>query len=211
MRHTTIQRSIASMATPCLQAGVAFLLFSALPATAWVLTITAGPKAIYLQIGNGSRDANNATVNQVSVSVPAPQLGTGTVQAMTSNSTVSNSFQDGYAVCNPPAQVYVGGYLRAPNTAGQPAVLRVTTPASLTTPAGDTLPFSTISWVSSSNGNGGAADIPSGTFPNGGSLTLRSIAPNRWVENCFTFSYANTNVVPAGTYSGTATFTLTAP
>ena len=55
-----------------------------------------------------------------------------------------------------------------------------------------------------------AADIPAGTFT-GGTQFLRSVASNRWVENCLSFRYANRALVPAGTFSGRATYTLTAP
>jgi hypothetical protein len=42
-------------------------------------------------------------------------------------------------------------------------------------------------------------------------LALRTIAANTWVENCHTFSYANTLVVAAGTYTGQVTYTLVLP
>jgi hypothetical protein len=179
------------------------------PAQAWVLTVTPGARTIYLQVGVGTKDAANAAVNVVSVSVPATALGSGTAQAMTSDSTAANSFYDNYAVCNPPQQVYVGGYLRTPSGSASAAVMQVSTPTSLTSAAGDAIGFSAISWTSSANGNA-TADIPAGTF-NGATQVLRNIAPNTWVENCLSFNYANAAVVPAGTYQGRATFTLTAP
>ena len=182
---------------------------SATPACAWVLTITPGSKSIYLQVGVGSKDAANTTINAVSVVVPAGQVGSGAAQAMTSDSTAATSFFDNFAVCNPPQQVYVGGYLRAPNAAAGAAVLQVSTPASLTNANGDTLPFSAISWTSTANGNA-AADIPAGAFT-GATQLLRNIAPNTWVENCLVFSYANSVVVPSGTFQGRATYTLSAP
>jgi hypothetical protein len=171
------------------------------------LTVTPGSRALYLQIGVGTKDAGNATINKVSVTVPTAQVGNSAAQAMTSDSTASISFYDNYAVCNPPQQVYVGGYYRTPGSAS-PAVLTVSTPATLSNGA-DTLPFTSISWTSTANGNT-AADIPAGTFT-GGTQTLRNIAANTWVENCLIFSYAN-NLLPApGTYAGRATYTLTAP
>jgi len=186
------------------------------PARAWVLTIAAGPKALFLQVGNGSYSGtyssggtplNNATINTVSVTVPASQVGRGTAQAMTSNSTQSASFYDNFAVCNPPAQVYVGGWVRTPNGSGS-GTLSVTSPASLTSGT-TTIPFTQISWTSTANGDA-TADIPAGTF-NGGTLALRTIAANNWVENCLTFSYANTLVVAAGTYAGQVTYSLVLP
>jgi hypothetical protein len=192
--------------------GLKFILLlgmlAALPAHAWVLTIAPGPRAIYLQVGNGSNNAANATINVVSVTVPANAVGNGTAQTMTSDSTQSISFFDNYAVCNPPAQVYVGGYYRQPATTTTTALLQVTSPANLQSGA-DVIPFTSISWTSTANGNTGA-DIPSGSFT-GGTQTLSNIPSNRWLENCHTFAYSNAAVVPAGTYTGRVTYTLTAP
>ncbi len=191
-------------------------LLAADVARAWVLTINAGPKAAYLQVGNGSYSGlhnsggtplNNPQVNVVSVTVPANVVGTGAAQAMTSNSTQSASFYDNYVVCSPPNQVYVGGWVRTPSGAGS-GVLSVTSPATLTS-ATSSIPFSQISWTSTAIGNA-AADIPAGTF-NGGTIVLRTITAGTWVENCHTYMYANTAVVDAGTYTGRVTYTLVLP
>ena len=175
-------------------------------AHAWVLNVTPGPRTIGLIVGN---NAAGAAPNIVSVTVPAAVLGTGALQAMTSDSTQAASPFDNFTVCVPPNQVYVGGYLRELVTGGNSATLSVTTPATLSNGT-ETISFTQISWTSTSIGNGGAADIPAGTF-NGGNLVLRNIASNRWVENCHIFSYANTNFVAAGIYTGRATYTLVAP
>ncbi len=177
-------------------------------ANAWILTITPGARTVYLGVGNSTTNAANATINLVSVSVAANVVGTGAAQAMTSNSTQANSPYDGFNVCVPPNQVYIGGYFREPSTTANVASLQVTTPANLSNGV-DTLPFSQISWTSTALGNA-AADIPAGTF-NGAVLFLRNINSNRFVENCHTFSYANTNLVAAGVYNGRATYTLTSP
>ena len=186
------------------------------PAAGWVLTISAGPKAAFLQVGIGSYSGvynsggtplNNTQVNVVSVTVPASAVGRGTAQAMTSNSTQSVSFYDNFAVCNPPSQVYIGGWVRTPTGTGT-GVLSVASPANLTSGV-NTIPFSQISWTSTANGNA-AANIPAGTF-NGGTLALANFARNTFVENCFTYRYANTIVAAAGTFTGRATFTLTTP
>ncbi len=182
----------------------------AAPASAWVLTLTPGPKQLFLMVGVGTASASNTTVNTVSLAVPAASVGNGTALAMTSDSTQSASPVDNFAVCNPPAQVYIGASYRQPNaTAGSAsATLQVTTPANLNS-GSDTLPFSQISWTSTANGNP-AADIPAGTF-NGGTLQLANVGRNVYLENCFSYSYANAAVVPAGTYSGRAIFTLAVP
>lgn len=195
---------------------IAFVALPIDPARAWVLTINSGPKALFLQVGNGSYSGtyssggtplNNATINSVSVTVPANQVGRGTAQTMTSDSSQSVSFYDNFVVCNPPAEVYVGGWVRTPNGSGS-GTLSVTSPASLTSGT-TTIPFTQISWTSTANGDA-TADIPAGTF-NGGTLALRTIAANTWVENCLIFSYANALVVAAGTYTGQVTYRLVLP
>jgi hypothetical protein len=187
----------------------ASLLLAGLSAQAWVLTITAGTRAVYLAVGNATTNTNNATVNLVTVSVPATALGNSVAQPMTSNSTQANSPYDNFAVCQPTlGQVYIGGYLRQPAGSVGNAVLQVSTPTSLVSGA-DSIPFTQISWTSTALGNAGA-DIPAGAFT-GATQFLRNIATNTYVENCHTFSYANAAVQAAGTYTGRATYTLIAP
>jgi hypothetical protein len=177
---------------------------------AWVLNVTPGPRAVYLAVGNATSNAANATVNVVSVNVPANTVGTGQAQTMQSNSTQANSPFDNYNVCVPASgQVYIGGFFRLPAASATTAVLQVSTPFGLTSGA-NTIPFNQISWTSTALGNA-TADIPAGTFPSGGTLVLRNFAANTYVENCHTFQYANTVLAPAGQYNGVATYTLTAP
>ena len=185
-------------------------------ANAYTITITAGTRAIYLQVGaggytgtysGGGTPGNNATVNVVSVAVPATSIGNGTAQAMTSNSTVSASPIDGFAFCTPPAPVYIGAWSR-PGAGTGVATLTVSSPANLTSGA-DTIPFSQISWVMSGAGDT-VFQFPNGTFT-GTTQTLATFPANTWKEQCMTFSYANTAVRAAGTYSGRATYTLSLP
>lgn len=199
-----------------------FAIASAGSAWAFTANITAAnPRAIYLQVGvggftggnynAGGTPGNNPTVNVVSVTVPASAVGTGAVQAMTTNSTVGASSYDGFVFCNTPAQLYIGGFYRYnSNTAGAAATLTATAPANLVSAGGDTIPFSQISWTSSGIGDTGAQPFPAGTFT-GAVQTIGTIARNQWAESCHTFSYANAAVRPAGTYTGRVTYTLTAP
>jgi hypothetical protein len=187
-------------------------------AQAFVVTITAGTRSLFLQVGagtmtgadfnSGGTPGNNSTINRVSVTVPAANIGAGT-RAMTTDSTVTASPYDSFAYCTVPAQVYVGGFYRTPGT-GANATLTATAPASLVNATGDTIPFNTISWVS-----GGAQDatatIPSGTFVGGASQTLLSITRNTWFESCLQFNYANAQMVGSGTFTGRVSYTLTAP
>lgn len=192
------------------------LVAGGLPAGAYVVNINPGQRALYLQVGvgtftgtfaTGGTPSDNATVNSVSVNVPAASVGAGVV-AMTTDSTVTASPYDGFTFCTVPAQVYVGGFYRTPGFAGN-ATLSVTSPASLTSAAGDAIPFSNISWISSGIGDA-TPTIPSGTFV-GGAQNLLSVTRNTWFESCLAFRYANNQLVAAGTFTGRVTFTLSTP
>jgi hypothetical protein len=205
--HPCIRRRFARVAL------VALCVAHAVPANAWTLTLGAASRRVFLQVGNGTFNANNTQVNLVSVNVPGNQLLSGTAQPMTSNSTQANSPLDNFTVCSPPAQVYVGGSYQRSNAANGPATasLTVTSPANLTSAAGDVIPFTQISWTTSALGGDATPNvIPAGTF-SGGTQALTSIAANTYVENCHTFRYANTAPRAAGTYNGRVTYTLSTP
>jgi len=205
-------------------AAAAVLLACALSAHAYTVNLSPrDPRIIYLQVGVGSftggtynaggSPAVNGRINVVSVTVPTALVGNGTAQAMTTDSTASHSFLDNRAFCNLPGQLYVGGFFRAQNASGgsNTATLVANVPASLSNAGGRTIPFSQIRWTSSGNGDTDAQPFPAGTFPAGGSLTVGTIRRNRWSESCQTFSYLNSGVPVAGTYTGRVTYTLSAP
>ncbi|MFO1311753.1 MAG: hypothetical protein U1F41_06750 [Burkholderiales bacterium] len=188
---------------------------------AFTVNITAAnPKAAYLQVGVGTftggnynaggTPGNNTTVNKVSVTVPAGAVGNSVAQAMTTDSTASVSFYDGFTFCNAPAQLYIGGFYRNTATTGGATVV-ATVPASLSNGAGNTIPFSQITWTSSGIGDTGAQPFPAGTFVAGGTQTVGTIARNQWAESCWAFSYLNTALPAAGTFTGRVVFTLTTP
>jgi len=191
--------------------------------SAWGFTATlnpASPQTIYLQVGVGSftndyiyggQPERNATINSVSVSVAATALGNGTAQTMTTNSTATQSYWDGYTYCSVPGQVYIGGFFRTTGASTSPAQVSATVPAALTDASGDSLPFSRISWTSSGNGDSGSEIFPGGTFVNGGTQTVGTMSSNTWNESCWTFSLANNGIPAAGSYSGTVLYTMTAP
>lgn len=195
----------------------------AAPASGFTIAIAAkNPREVYLQIGvgtftggfysTGGIPVNNTTINNVSVSVAATAVGNQAAQAMTTDSTVSASSYNGRVFCNAPTQLYIGGfYRRAGNGGPATATVTATVPAALSDTTGDTIPFSQISWTSSGIGDAGAEPFPAGNFPAGGTLSIGVIARNQWAESCWTFSYGNTTVPPAGTYTGTVLYTLTAP
>lgn len=190
------------------------------PAHAFVVNISPdlSVPAIYLRVGDGvyggtypGNPGSGGPINVVSVTVPAASLGNGTPLAMTSNATQATSNYDGFAFCNVPQQVYVGGFNRGTVFGGGGnGVLTVTAPTSLTNATGNTIPFSQISWTSSGNGDTGAQPFPAGAFT-GGTQTLANFPVNTWRESCHAFRYANGSVVAAGTYNGRVTYTLSVP
>jgi hypothetical protein len=197
---------------PCVVAGLTLGLAHQ-AVHAWTLTLNAAPRRVFLQVGNGQLSTNNASVNLVSVTVPALLLGNGTAQAMTSDSTQSRSPFDNFLVCTPPLQLYVGGsYQRSSSTDGPAsAVLQVTSQANLVSGAGDTIPFTEITWTVSTLGNDATPNvIPSGSFM-GGTQLLANVPANRFIENCHSFTYANAAPRAAGTYNGQVTYTLATP
>lgn len=193
------------------------VLSAALPAAsahAWSLTLAAASRRVFLHVGNGTAEGNNGTINLVTANLTGAQLLGGAPLAMTSNSTQSASlYGDGYTTCPTPAsQVMVGASYRRSSATNGPAsaTLRVTSPASLSNAAGDTIPFTQISWTVSAPGSNNPNVIPAGTF-NGATQTLATVPANTYIENCHTFSYANSAIRAAGTYNGRVTYTLSSP
>jgi hypothetical protein len=195
-------------------------------ASAFTVTIASGhPETVYLQVGvgtitggngtyaGGGTPGNNATVNHVFVTVPAGSVGNHAAQTMTTDSTASANPYNGNAYCSVPTQLYVGGMYRRNGNGGggTVATLTATVPASLTTAGGATIPFSDISWTSGGTGDTGAEPFPAATFVAGSTQTIGTIARDQWAASCLTFSYNNTTVPVAGTYTGTVTYTLSAP
>jgi hypothetical protein len=187
-------------------------------AGAYTITIGTGTKAAYLRVGDGTitggnyngggTPAANATVNLASVTVPATAVGDTVDQAMTGSGRITSDL-DGFVFCNA-GQVYIGTFFRLPTAASQSATLRVTSPTTLTSSSGGTIPISQISWTSSGNGDTGAQPIPAGSFSSG-TQTLATLQSNIWNESCHTFSYGNDAIVPAGTYNARVTYTLATP
>ena len=187
-------------------------------AQAFVVPIAPDKRALYLRVGDGdfskrtyeqggSPQSSSGPANTVWLDVPAAELGNNVPQLMKSTSRQTSDW-DGYTFCNI-NQTYIGGFYRSDNTGGS-ATLTATVTADLTNPAGNTIPFSQINWSASGNGDAGAQPVPAGSFASP-VQTLASFQVNNWNESCHTFSYANSLVVAAGTYTGTVTYTLASP
>lgn len=191
-------------------------------AHAWSLSVTSGSRRLFLHVGNGAVSGSSGTlngspgtsgmINTVSVAPTVTQLLSGTPLAMTSNSTQNISlYGDGNNTCPTPAsQLMIGAGFRRNNGANS-ATLTVSSPANLIdTATGEVIPISQISWTTSAPNGGIANIISAGTF-NGGTQTLATLPGNRYFENCHTFSYANSALRAAGTYTGQVTYTLSSP
>jgi len=194
-----------------------------LPATglAWTVNISSGSTRLYLQAGvgtfsglyvNGGTPGTSAVENVVSASPGPAAFGTGPV-TMTSDSTATSSFYDGASVCPGGGPlVYIGGFYRG--TSSNPATINLTAtvPANLVDAQNRTIPFNTISWSTSIARSPDTVQIPAGRFVGGSTQTLAVISKNTWFEDCFTFSYDNSDKnLLAGTYTGQVIFTLTVP
>jgi hypothetical protein len=200
---------------------LALAVASASSAGAYTVTLTPqAPLTVYLQVGvgsftgdylNGGQPQNNTTINTVSATIAAAAVGNGKAQAMTTNSTAAISYWDGYSFCNVPGQLYIGGFYRTAGGSTGAARVTATVPAALVDATGDRLPFSQIQWTSSGNGDTGSEPFAAGTFVNGGVQSVGSMASNTWNESCLTFTYLNSTVPPAGTFTGVVLYTLSAP
>ena len=201
--------------------GATLLLAVSAEVSAYTETLApAAPLTVYLQVGDGSftrsykkggKPGNNATINSVSTTLAAAAVGNRTAQAMTTNSLATRSFLDDFIFCTVPAQLFIGGFYRTTGGATVAAQVTATVPAALTNATGNTIPFANIQWTSSGIGDGGAEPFPAGTFVSGGVQTVGAMDSNTWNESCWTFSYLNTFVPAAGTFTGRVLYTLSAP
>jgi hypothetical protein len=188
-------------------------------AGAFEIGIQAGSRALYLQVGTGTIvggssltaggvPQDNPTVNRVQITVPVASLGTGTALNMSTDSTVTNSVYDGRPFCTS-NQVYVGGAFRRTGGGQSSATLTVTTTAASLVSGSDSIPFTQIAWTSSGIGDT-TPTIASGAFT-GGTQSLLTIGRNRFFETCLAFRFLNSQFYPAGTFTGRAVYTLSAP
>ena len=178
-------------------------LAAALPGHAATVVIGNGTGRLIMQIGS-----TGATVNQVNFSVPGANVGNGT--AVTSSNVTPAS-----PTC-PANSVLIDVQARSQNWRRRTATLTADSSAPLTTGT-FTIPFTQMSWVSSTPGGGpngclnAPITIPSGTFTGAAGQSLVSFATSRRACVCAQFSYLNQSVVSAGTYTGRVTYTLAMP
>lgn len=181
---------------------------AAAPARAFeVDLVPQNPRAIQLRVGSAG-----TLVDTVEVNLSLGNIGNGVAQAMTPTSGGGASSQlDGGPACGP-GQVYIAGLYRTASSGqpfGDPARLSVVSPPSLVGPNGS-IPISQIRWTTV-HARSATSPVPASGGFTGGSQSFGSIPRNRWFETCMAFTYANTQIVPGGSYEGTVTFTLAQP
>jgi hypothetical protein len=158
-------------------------------ASARVSFSVAVPKFVFLQVGTGPvapSMGTNATVDTITINVPAASVGTGTAVAATAGS--GNLGNGGVTV-------------RVVGNNGN-MTLGAAGPATLTSGT-DTLAWSQIATAVT----GGAAH----PAINGSNITLTAVNKVVNTSGTWTYSYLNTVVPAAGTYIGTVTYTATTP
>ena len=148
------------------------------------------PKILYLRVGTGSAYttgvyANNAAVDQIVFSPTAAQLGSGTAIAGTGGD-LTGGIETAAIVSN------FGN-----------VTLTATASGALTDAATDTIAFTQITTTPSTLTS--ATALPAPTLANGTSNTVTITAPASKVivqDAKWTYAYANSAVVPSGTYGG---------
>ena len=186
---------------------------SGLTATAHVDFIVTVPKVLFLQVGTGTSYATNATVNNMTFAVPAGSVGNGTAVVPTGGDLAGGNGVTVRVLGNS------GNVSLTDTTTGQlssgvvgnPTIpwtdIAVTAGALATTTTGFT--NAAIAHPPFNNAAGGGVSATPTTLTATGGLVRQ--------EGSWTFAYANTATLPAGTYGSTAgnngivTYTATAP
>ena len=170
------------------------------------------PKVIFLQVGTGTMMGANATTNTLSFDVPAGAVGNGAAVAATGGDvgaggngvTVRVFGNNGNVTLN---NSVTGPLRNAANSQSIPWSDIAVTPAALTS--------ATTGWT-----NGTIAHPAFATGTSGGSGAAVTLNASNGVvrqEGMWTFAYANTALVGAGTYGatggteGVVTYTATQP
>ena len=157
------------------------------------------PAVLFLRIGTGSGvgAANNTTVDGLTFTVPATNIGDGTTVA---GSAASGDQTNGAVT------------VRVFSNVGSNVTLNSSVTGQLKTTAGDTINWSQIGVAAAALTTGsagytnGAITHPTFSATTGAGTATTLTAASKLVrqEGRWTFSYLNANTVPAGTYGNTA-------
>lgn len=157
------------------------------------------PKILYLRVGTGTNLADNTAVDLVTFTVPAAGVGSGTAVAGTGGDLTA-------------------GVVTARLIGNNGAVsLNVTTGGALSNGAGATIPYTQITTAVAVNTTATALAAPPLADGAGTAISIPATLNVVNRDARWTYAYANTNVVPPGTYgatvanNGRATYTATMP
>jgi hypothetical protein len=144
------------------------------------------PKILFLQVGTGALYANNTGVNLIDFNVPAASVGNGTpISATAASGDLGNGA--------------VTAIVRGNNGT---VTLNATATGALGNGAGDTINYSEIATTATTLGT--ATLLPAPILANGASGNVSITPTGKVVNNAarWTYTYANSAVVPPGTYGG---------
>jgi hypothetical protein len=147
------------------------------------------PKVLFLQVGTGTANANNATVNLIDFTVSAANVGSGTpVAASATAGDLGNGTVTAKVMGNNGAVTFTS-----------------TTAGALGNGAGDSISYSQITTSVATLTSATALAHP--TLADGATTTTTVPATGKIVNRDakWTFSYANTAAVAPGTYGGVNT------
>ncbi|HXF79453.1 MAG TPA: hypothetical protein VN598_11360 [Usitatibacter sp.] len=148
------------------------------------------PKILFLQVGTGTNMAANATVNQIAFSVPAANVGDGSVISATAGSgDLGNGVVTARVIGNNGTVTFTS-----------------TTVGALGNGAGDTISYGQIATAAAANTT--AVVLAHPTLADAATTTVTLTPASGKVLNRdakWTFTYANAAVVPPGTYGGVNT------
>ena len=148
------------------------------------------PKVLFLQVGTGTNMAANATINQIAFSVPAANVGDGTVINATAGSgDLGNGQVTAKVVGNNGTITFTS-----------------TTLGALGNGSGDTISYADISTAVAANTSATPLSHPALADASTTTVTLTPASGkviNRDAK--WTYTYANTTVAAPGTYGGTNT------
>ena len=193
MQHRALKAAIALAVTAPLIAQAESSLASgtgaaSIGATAHLDFQVTIPKVLFLQVGAGTNMAANATVNQIAFTVPAANVGDGSViSASAGSGDLGNGQVTAKVVGNNGAIAF------SSSTSGP-----------LGNGAGDTISFADIATAVASNTS--ATPLAHPTLADGATTTV-SLSPaigSKVVSQDakWTYTYKNTSVAPPGTYGG---------
>lgn len=147
------------------------------------------PKFVYVRVGTGTNIANNTTIDNIIFTVPAASVGNGTAIAGTGGDLTAG-------VVTARVQGNDGTIAFSSTTAGP-----------LNDGTSDTISYSQIGVAVATNTS--ATALPHPAFVDGGTtsvnLTPTSGTKVTNLDAKWTFTYANANIVAAGTYGGVNT------